>query len=136
MTDAKIAFKGIIISVQPRIRLMRSFDERSHNYLGYALFIRGLIYYPTESDHQKVDGVEREFSVGIGKAAQQKHQFSAGDEITGECVPVADDRLEPVEFYKASKLKKPGYIDNNTTPPPWETTIPPDLEVYRERGHR
>jgi len=35
MTDGKISFKGIIISVQPRIRLMRSFDERSHNYLGY-----------------------------------------------------------------------------------------------------
>jgi hypothetical protein len=57
MTDAKIAFKGIIISVQPRIRLMRSFDERSHNYLGYALFIRDLIYDPAELDHQKVDGV-------------------------------------------------------------------------------
>jgi hypothetical protein len=135
MTDAKITFKGIILSVQPRIRLIRSFDESSHNYLGYALFIRGLIYDPTESDHQKVDGVVREFSVGIGKAAQQKHQFCVGDEITGECVPVADDRLEPVEYYKASKLKKPGHVENNTTPPPWET-IPPDLQVYRERGHR
>lgn len=56
-----------------------------------------------------MDGVEREFSVGIGKAAQQKHQFCVGDEITGECVPVADDRLEPVKFYKASKLIKTGH---------------------------
>ena len=97
MADGKISFKGIMLSVQPRIRLIRSFDERSHNYLGYSLFIRGLI------------DDEREFSVGIGKAAQKKHQFCVGEEITGkECVPVADDRLEPVEFYKASKLKKTG----------------------------
>ncbi|NLX01182.1 MAG: hypothetical protein GXY40_01435, partial [Syntrophomonadaceae bacterium] len=42
------------------------------NYLGYALVIRGL-----------VDDDEREFSVGIGKAAQKKHDFCVGDEITG-----------------------------------------------------
>ena len=125
MTDRKISFKGIIISVQPRIRLLRSFDERSHNYLGYSLLVRGVI-----------DGAEREFSVGIGKAAQQKHQFCVWDEVSGECVPVADERLEPVEFYKASKLKKVGHTPNNTiAPPPWED-IPPNLDTYRYRGHR
>ncbi|MTI86027.1 MAG: hypothetical protein FH756_19545 [Firmicutes bacterium] len=56
--------------MQPRIRLIRSFDERSHNYLGYSLFIRGVI-----------DDIERDFSVGIGKAAQQKQQFCVGNEI-------------------------------------------------------
>ena len=76
MSDGKVSFQGIIVSVQPRIRLIRSFDERSHNYLGYALVIRGL-----------VDDDEREFSVGIGKAAQKKHDFCVGDEITGECLP-------------------------------------------------
>jgi hypothetical protein len=124
MADSKISFEGIIISVQPRIRLIRSFDERYHNYLGYALVIRGL-----------VDDVEREFSIGIGKAAQKKHGFCVGDEIIGECVPVADERLEPVEFYKVSKLKKTDHIDNPTTPPPWEV-VPPAIETYRERGHR
>ncbi|HUM44327.1 MAG TPA: hypothetical protein PKI14_15390 [Fervidobacterium sp.] len=124
MSDGKVSFQGIIVSVQPRIRLIRSFDERSHNYLGYALVIRGL-----------VDDDEREFSVGIGKAAQKKHDFCVGDEITGECLPVADERLEPVEFYKVSKLKKTGRVDHPTTPPPWQT-VPPELEVYRERGHR
>ena len=122
MTDGKISFQGTIISVQPRIRLIRSFDERSHNYLGYALMIRGVI-----------DAVEREYSVGIGKSAQQKHQFCAGDQVAGECVPVADPRLEPVEFYKASKLKKSSRADDN---PPGGAAIAPDLEVYRERGHR
>ncbi len=120
----KYTFKGIIHSVQPRIRLMRSFDESSHNYLGYALIIRG-----------SIDDAEREFSVGIGKAAQEKHQFMRGDEVSGEGVPVADERLEPVELYRVSKLKKLAQGQNPPEPPPWET-VPPDLEVYRERGHR
>jgi hypothetical protein len=33
----KIPWQGVLISVQPRIRLGRSFDLRSHTYLGYAL---------------------------------------------------------------------------------------------------
>lgn len=69
------------------------------------------------------------------KPAQAKHQFWVGDEITGECLPVADDRLEPVEFYKASKLKKTGKVDKSNNPPPWEDVLP-ELEVYRVRGHR
>ncbi len=117
------SFTGIILSVQPRIRMIRSFDERSHNYLGYSLFIKGFI-----------DDIEQEFSVGIGKTVQQKHQFCIGDEIVGECSPVADQRLEPVEFYKASKLKKTDH-NNTTSAAPWET-IPPELEEYRQRGHR
>ncbi|HBW34456.1 hypothetical protein [Desulfosporosinus sp. BICA1-9] len=135
---SKLAFKGIIISVQPRIRMIRSFDERSHNYLGYSLLIKGVIdnVEPEFSEEAEQDPSNRIFSVGIGKAAQQKHQFCVGNEVSGECAPVADERLEPVEFYKVSKLKKAG---NNTThrhaPPPWEE-VTPELEEYRERGHR
>jgi len=103
---------------------VNSFDESSHNYLGYSLRVRGFI-----------NDAEQELSVGIGKAAQKKHQFCIGDEIEGECLPVADQRLESVEFYKATKLKKTGSDNTNTAPPPWET-IPPDLDVYRQRGHR
>jgi len=33
----KVTWFGRIASIQPRIRLMRSFDERSHSYLGYVL---------------------------------------------------------------------------------------------------
>jgi len=135
---SKLIFKGIILSVQPRVRMIRSFDERSHNYLGYALLIKGVIDYVEREfpDRAEQDNSVKIFSVGIGKAAQEKHQFCAGDEVSGECVSVADERLEPVEFYKVSKLKKTG---RNTiqshNPPPWEG-VPPDLEVYRERGHR
>ena len=37
----QIPWNGELISVQPRIRLGRSFDQRSHTYLGYALRVRG-----------------------------------------------------------------------------------------------
>ena len=104
--------------------MIRSFDERSHNYLGYSIFIKGFM-----------DDVESEFSVGIGKAAQQKHEFRAGDEIEGECLPVEEEKLEPVAFYKAAKLKKTGLVSTPTAAPPWEI-IPPELDTYRSRGHR
>ena len=120
----KLAWKDKVVSVQPRIRLLRSFDQRNHNYMGYALRVQGTI-----------GEQEREFLVGIGKAAQAKHQFQAGDVVSGMAQPVADERMEPVEFYKASGLK---VIERTTTevePPPW-LGVPPDLTVYRERGHR
>lgn len=111
-------------SVQPRIRLLRSFDERSHSYLGYVLRLDG-----------EFKGERREFTVAIGKAAQTKHEFAVGFEVSGEAVPVPDPRTEPAEFYKASKLKVVGSTPDDITPPPWHGS-PPPLEVYRERGHR
>ena len=53
------AWQGRVISIQPRIRLTRSFDERSHSDVGYGLRLDGTIG-------------ERggEFLVGIGVAAQ------------------------------------------------------------------
>ena len=121
----KIPWSGRIISVQPRIRLTRSFDERGHSYLGYCLVAEGVI-----------GDESREFSIGIGKAAQQKHQFQVGDEVSGESVPVADARREPVEYYRTSRLKVlQRNVDASWNPPPWHGA-PPDLETYRWRGHR
>jgi hypothetical protein len=37
----KIVWQGVLLSVQPRIRLTRSVDQRSHTYLGYALKVLG-----------------------------------------------------------------------------------------------
>jgi hypothetical protein len=94
---AKIPWKGELISVQPRIRLSRSFDQRSHTYLGYALRLRGTI------------GSEaREFLIGVGGGAHAKHQFRVGDTVSGNALPVADPRLETVEFYKISNLRVSG----------------------------
>ena len=122
---AKVSWNGIVVSIQPRIRLTRSFDERWHTYLGYTLIIDG-----------EADGEERRFTVGIGKTAQAKYQFRVGQTVSGLAAPVGDPRLEPVDFYRASKLK---VLDATSAAaddaPPWHT-LAPDLEVYRERGHR
>ena len=104
---------------------MRSFDQRNHGYQGYALCLRG-----------RVDGEEREFTVGIGKAAQAKYAFHVGDEVAGAAMPVADAQLEPVEFYKVSALTLVyRHVAPTPAPPPW-VGVPPTLEVYRARGHR
>ena len=121
----KVNWQGTLLAIQPRIRLMRSFDQRSHSYLGYALRIQGTIA-----------GDEQEFSVGIGQAAQSKHKFQAGDILSGRAEPVSDLKMEPVEFYKASGLniiERAG--EQASSPPPW-LGVPPELPVYRERGHR
>jgi hypothetical protein len=36
----KISWIGKIISIQPRIRLMRSFDQSAYSYLGYVLLLQ------------------------------------------------------------------------------------------------
>ena len=84
----------MLLSVQPRIRLTRSFDQRSHTYLGYALKVRG-----------RVGSEAREFLVGVGQGAHARHHFRAGNAVSGDALPVPDPRLETVEFYKVSKLK-------------------------------
>ena len=121
----KLPWRGRLIAIQPRIRLLRSFDQRAHNYLGYALIIHGSIG----------DQDDTEFSVGIGKAAHSKHGFRVGDLVSGSSVPVLDDRLEPVDYYKSAGLKviERGE-DAVESPPPW-LGLPPDLTEYRERGH-
>ena len=121
----KLFFQGALTSVQPRIRLLRSLDQRNHNYLGYALRVNG-----------EIENQQREFLVGIGKGAQGKHLFRKGDVISGLCQPVEDTKLETVEFYKVSRLKllqRPAEIDKKA--PPW-LGVPPVLEIYRQRGHK
>ena len=124
MTE-KTVWHETLLSIQPRIRLTRSFDQRSHSFLGNALRVQGTI-----------GDDERAFTIGIGKAAHTKHPFRAGDVVSGKAEPVADDRMESVEFYKASGLKliqRPA--DVGPCSPSW-LGIPPELTVYRERGHR
>ena len=125
MKPDKFSWQGRLISVQPRIRLNRSCDQRSHSYLGYALGVEGTI-----------DGHNEEFLVGIGKAAQATHGFQVGDRVSGQSIPILDNRLEVVEFYKTNRLKiieRTGEDLNES--PPW-LGVPPELEIYRERGHR
>lgn len=123
--DRKLLWQGAIQSVQPRIRMLRSFDERSHTYLGYVLRIQGAIA-----------GQCGEFWIAVGKATHAKHQFRVGDEIQGKSVPVSDSRLETADYYKTSGVQ---ILWRNEKPedqgPPW-LGVAPELEVYRQRGHR
>jgi hypothetical protein len=81
----QMTWQGVLLSVQPRIRLTRSFDQRSHTYLGYALKVRGM-----------VGSEAREFQVGVGQAAHTKHQFRAGTVVSGVALPVPDPRVPPL----------------------------------------
>ncbi len=121
----KVFWTGKVISVQPRIRLMRSFDERSHSYLGYTLHIDGSV-----SEEEKL------FLIALGKGAHSKHKFHIGNIVSGLSVPVPDPRIETAEYYKSSKLKiiERSKLQQNTAPP--YHMVPPALDVYRERGHR
>lgn len=124
--DWKVDFEGEVLSVQPRIRLARSFDQRSHSYLGYTLRVRGTLA-----------GEAKNFVAAIGKAAQEKHQFQPGDRVSGKGEHVLDTGTEVADIYKVSGLKvvaRSGEAAAN--PPPPFLGIPPALEVYRERGHR
>jgi hypothetical protein len=122
--NAKIPWSGAVTAVQPRIRLTRSFDERSHTYLGYLLRIEGT-----------VGGVSTEFRVGIGAGTQAKHQLRIGDHVEGLGQRVADPRLETADIYKVSKLKLMRRGEELATTAPWHG-VPSPLPVYRERGHR
>lgn len=123
--DRKITWNGVVLSVQPRIRLMRSFDQRSHSYLGYVLRVRGSL-----ADEA------REFVVALGKGAHEKHQFRVGDRVLGAGEPVADPRLEAADIYKVSGLKVVEKSSGSLPGPPPFLDVAPVLEIYRERGHR
>ena len=104
-------WQGVLLSVQPRIRLTRSFDQRSHTYLGYALKVRG-----------RVGTEAREFLVGVGQGAHTKHHFRAGNALSGDALPVPVPRLEPVEFYKVSNLRV-GLLEAKDEGPPLRGTV-------------
>ncbi len=121
----KVVWSGRIVAVQPRIRLMRSFDQRQHSYQGYVLRVDGT--YGDESG---------EFQIAVGKAAHEKHQFRAGMEVSGLAVPVSDSRLETAGFYKTSGIKVGKEAESESSAPPPFQGVPPDLATYRNRGHR
>jgi hypothetical protein len=127
MTTASVAFSGDVVAVKARIRLLRSFDEVSHQYQGYTLVLRGGI----------AGAARDEFRVAIGPAAQQKSRFRIGDHVAGRAAPVEDPKTEWAEFYKASGLTvvSRGAPDQDRPADP-EGGIAPPLEEYRKRGHR
>lgn len=121
----KVTWSGRIVSVQPRIRLIRSFDQRYHNYLGYVLALDGVA-----ADQQG------EFKVAVGKSTHEKHNFCPSMIVRGQAVPVSDPRLETADYYKASRIAIIGRDESTQPNPPPFLGTPPDLETYRSRGHR
>ncbi len=123
--DSKVDWEGEVLSAQPRIRLTRSFDERSHSYLGYTLRVRGTLA-----------GEARDFVVALGKGAHEEHQLRAGDRVSGKGEPVLDTQTETADLYKVSGLRVNGRAGEMVANQPPFLGVPPALEVYRARGHR
>jgi len=123
--NSKISWAGRIVSVQPRIRLLRSFDQRHHSYQGYVLRVNGIC--GTETG---------EFLMAVGQGAHIKYRFCTRMQVCGQSTPVEDPRLETAGFYKTSALKvlKEAEEERSTEPP--FLGVPPDLPTYRARGHR
>ena len=121
----RLAWSGRVVAVQPRIRLMRSFDQRHHSYQGYVLRIDG-----TCGDHAG------EFLIAVGKGAHEKHRFCVGMDLSGFSIPVDDPRLETAGFYKTSGIKICKEAETGTSGTPPFQGVPPRLETYRSRGHR
>lgn len=121
----KVPWSGRITAVQPRIRLMRSFDQRHHSYQGYVLRIDG--------EYGSKTG---EFLVAVGKAAHNAYKFCSSTKLSGFSVPVIDHKLETSDLYKTSGIKiLEGASSGSVSSPPF-LGVPPDLKTYRNRGHR
>lgn len=129
----KVVWSGLLLGVQPRIRLLRSFDECAHAYLGLVLSLEG-----------ECGGRDGAFTIAVSRAAHAKHGFRRGMMVSGASLPVADPRLETAEFYRTSAIRvltdadaavPPKFSPGSSTAPPFHGT-PPPLDVYRARGHR
>ncbi len=120
-----LAWSGRLVAVQPRIRLIRSFDERHHNYQGYVLRIDG-----------RCGDRTGEFLIAVGKGAHEKHRFCVGMDLSGFSIPVGDPRLEAAGFYETSGIKICKEAKTGTSEVPPFQGVPPGLETYRSRGHR
>lgn len=97
-------------------------DERYHTYVGYVLRLQG-----------RIDDQDGGFLIGIGQG-RRPNVNRTGDIVSGRSMPVEDTRLEIAEYYKTAGLKViSGRHPSSITHHPH--IVPPDLEVYRGRGH-
>jgi hypothetical protein len=128
MSHSKVPWLGRVISIQPRIRLLRSFDERTHTYLGYVLVLEG-----------GIGGEPRaHFLVAIGPKAQEEFHFRIGDEVRGQSHPVEDPELEIAGYYRTSgvEIMRRGTVPGGGSQGPPFHDAAPSLDEYRARGHR
>jgi hypothetical protein len=124
--STKAEFAGMVTAVKARIRLLRSFDQVSHAYLGYTLVLDGT-----------VDGVVvDDLRVAIGPKAHETRRFRIMDQLQGLAEPVPDPNREWATHYKASGLRllQRGPAEQEVPANP-EGGIAPPLPEYRSRGH-
>jgi hypothetical protein len=121
----KVTWSGHLVAIQPRIRLIRSFDERHHSYQGYVLRMDGTFGEKTG-----------EFLIAVGKGAHKKQHFQIGMRLNGFSAPVEDSRMETAGLYKTSGIKVLIQPEAESASAPPFKGVPPDLETYRSRGHR
>lgn len=123
----KLKFSGTITAVKARIRLLRSFDQISHAYLGYTLVMDGVV------DEKEWKGLR----VAVGQKAHEKNRFRIGDRISGEAVPIERPNREWADLYKVSRLEiRSRGCPSEERPADIKGGIAEPLAVYREHGHR
>ena len=93
MNSATNAWSGLVLSIQPRIRPLRSFDQRTHTYLGYVVQLAG-----------SIEDEPRTFAIAIGEAAHARNAIQVGDALSGVGDPVANPRSEVADLYKIRRL--------------------------------
>ena len=69
---------------------------------------------------------------GVTFAGQGTGLRLCGVDVEG---PSADPRVEPIDFYKISRVSVETRQKPPATPPPWHG-VAPAIEVYRDRGRR
>jgi hypothetical protein len=106
MTSTRFYWSGTIIGVQPRIRLTRSFDQRSHSYLGFKLRI---------GDDGMIGDESRPLIVAVGNEAKAQHGFQVGDRVSGDGVPVVDPDTEIADIYsQGTSWTEEDWVDEAT----------------------
>ncbi len=96
------SFIGRIISIQPRVKVLRSKDEsRKHDMIGYILFMKDL----HEGGKDFVLG-RKEFTVGITLRDMESHGFMPGDIVAGKAWVKADEMAEVADLYRAGYMMR------------------------------
>lgn len=110
------AFSGRITSIQPNVRLLRSFDQRTFEPAGYRIALdSGQLF------------------LGIAEAKVAHFQLQVGVTVTGEYV--TSQRHVPLA-YEVTQIKVIGSSSPPKTKSPPFLGVPPSLQVYEERGCR
>ena len=123
----KIAFQGVIRSVQPRSNVWRyRLDNRTHSMTGYNIFLTGV-----------ANETEGDFSVAISEKQYEKLCCHIGDEINGTAWTKKYPEWEYADYYRAGALKKlkETPVSDEETSEPWIGDLPA-LSVYDWRGCR